>query len=265
MGQLGVREMVRVAHTPSTSRMRNSHVPPICFSDHASLCDYDSYRCSLPPVQEKEEHLLPPPYQTNCRDNGPSKDAKNFTNPNSYEMCLEMCDSELAKNVFGCHTEMTMASSPSDFCLRIISKSILGERELMEKQKHLSCVQNCRPGCLNLHYSYQLDEMKHPQEVSLMDGFIMPRNAQGCYQGALNGLLSIRTDKLHLFITYGIYIDKFIPFSMNYSRVPVRSERYRRRCLEGQAGLTTDAVVLLLRRSVLTLPIVYTRHSSRSV
>ncbi|GBN02265.1 hypothetical protein AVEN_209043-1 [Araneus ventricosus] len=35
---------------------------------------------------EKEEHLLPPPYQTDCRDNGPSKDAKASTNPNSFQV-----------------------------------------------------------------------------------------------------------------------------------------------------------------------------------
>ncbi|GBN15663.1 hypothetical protein AVEN_55907-1 [Araneus ventricosus] len=35
---------------------------------------------------EKEEHLSPPPYQTRCRDNRPSKDAKDSTNPGSYEV-----------------------------------------------------------------------------------------------------------------------------------------------------------------------------------
>ncbi|CAL1289829.1 unnamed protein product [Larinioides sclopetarius] len=34
---------------------------------------------------EKEEHSLPPPYQTSCSDNGPSEDVKPFTNPNSYQ------------------------------------------------------------------------------------------------------------------------------------------------------------------------------------
>ncbi|GBO16645.1 hypothetical protein AVEN_145553-1 [Araneus ventricosus] len=36
-------------------------------------------------LQEKEEHLSPPPYQTRCRDSRPSKDAKESTNPGSYE------------------------------------------------------------------------------------------------------------------------------------------------------------------------------------
>ncbi|GBN94059.1 hypothetical protein AVEN_21563-1 [Araneus ventricosus] len=40
---------------------------------------------------EKEKHLLPSPYQTNCRDNEPSDDGEKFTNPNSYQVCLEMC------------------------------------------------------------------------------------------------------------------------------------------------------------------------------
>ncbi|GBN29700.1 hypothetical protein AVEN_230593-1 [Araneus ventricosus] len=34
---------------------------------------------------EKEEHLLPPPYQTDCRDNGPLEDAEESTSPNSFQ------------------------------------------------------------------------------------------------------------------------------------------------------------------------------------
>ncbi|CAL1293042.1 unnamed protein product [Larinioides sclopetarius] len=39
---------------------------------------------------EKEEHLLPPPYQTNCKDNGPTKDAKEFNSPNSNLICRKL-------------------------------------------------------------------------------------------------------------------------------------------------------------------------------
>ncbi|GBO00490.1 hypothetical protein AVEN_200958-1 [Araneus ventricosus] len=65
---------------------------------------------------EKEERLLPPPYQTNCRDNGPSDDAENFTNPNSYEVCLEMCSSEISKHIYGCDYGMTMQLSANHLC-----------------------------------------------------------------------------------------------------------------------------------------------------
>ncbi|GBM52369.1 hypothetical protein AVEN_160094-1 [Araneus ventricosus] len=66
--------------------------------------------------QEKEEHLLPPPYQTNCRDNGPSDDGENFTNPNSYQVCLEICKSEYSKEMFGCDHGMTMQLSTNHLC-----------------------------------------------------------------------------------------------------------------------------------------------------
>ncbi|GBM42482.1 hypothetical protein AVEN_80002-1 [Araneus ventricosus] len=67
-------------------------------------------------VKEKEEHLLPPPYQTNCRDNGPSADAEMFTNPNSYQVCLEMCRSQFSKEMYGCDYGMTMLLSRNHLC-----------------------------------------------------------------------------------------------------------------------------------------------------
>ncbi|GBO36299.1 hypothetical protein AVEN_269663-1 [Araneus ventricosus] len=39
-----------------------------------------------PSTGEEEEHLQPPPYHTDCRDNGPSNDGEESTNPNSYEV-----------------------------------------------------------------------------------------------------------------------------------------------------------------------------------
>ncbi|GBO25957.1 hypothetical protein AVEN_231472-1 [Araneus ventricosus] len=65
---------------------------------------------------EKEERLLPPPYQTNCRDNGPSDAAEKFTNPNSYQICQEMCRSELSKEMYGCDYGMTMQLSTNHLC-----------------------------------------------------------------------------------------------------------------------------------------------------
>ncbi|GBL89801.1 hypothetical protein AVEN_184833-1, partial [Araneus ventricosus] len=72
---------------------------------------------------EKEEHLLPPPYQTNCRDNGPSDDVENFTNPNSYQVCLEMCKLEFSKEMFGCDHGMTMQLSTNNLCYRVLGFS----------------------------------------------------------------------------------------------------------------------------------------------
>ncbi|GBM68000.1 hypothetical protein AVEN_218853-1 [Araneus ventricosus] len=66
--------------------------------------------------REKEEHLLPPPYQTDCSYNGPSKDDKDSTNPNSYEMCLDLCRSEFYIAKYGCDGEMSMVSSVRDLC-----------------------------------------------------------------------------------------------------------------------------------------------------
>ncbi|GBN40242.1 hypothetical protein AVEN_72318-1 [Araneus ventricosus] len=40
----------------------------------------------FPKIDEKEEHLQPPPYQTDCRDNGPSEDAEESTRPNSFQV-----------------------------------------------------------------------------------------------------------------------------------------------------------------------------------
>ncbi|GBM61345.1 hypothetical protein AVEN_150491-1, partial [Araneus ventricosus] len=50
---------------------------------HALIGGYN-YRFEV--QLEKEEHLLPPPYQTSCKDNGPSEDAESFTNPNSFQL-----------------------------------------------------------------------------------------------------------------------------------------------------------------------------------
>nr|GBN98656.1 hypothetical protein AVEN_84188-1 [Araneus ventricosus]GBN98657.1 hypothetical protein AVEN_107671-1 [Araneus ventricosus]GBN98658.1 hypothetical protein AVEN_115662-1 [Araneus ventricosus] len=75
-------------------------------------------------VEEKEERLLPPPYQTNCRDNGPSDDAENFTNPNSYQVCLEMCSSEISKDIYGCDYGMTMQLSANHLCHGAVSSHL---------------------------------------------------------------------------------------------------------------------------------------------
>ncbi|GBM62235.1 hypothetical protein AVEN_44032-1 [Araneus ventricosus] len=108
---------------------------------------------------DKEEHRLPPPYQTSCRDNGPSEDAIPFTNPNSYEMCLEMCRSEFFNELFSCKGALTMFSAASDMCnfnfdggkLNKISKPLSAIR----RRRH-SCIQNCKPECLKLHYKYKM-------------------------------------------------------------------------------------------------------------
>ncbi|GBM50298.1 hypothetical protein AVEN_219068-1 [Araneus ventricosus] len=105
-GMPGDPQVFLSVHSPFVS------IHPI-IDGHAIRSGY-TYRIRV--QLEKEEHLLPPPYQTNCRDNGPSKDAKNFTNPNSFQMCLEMCDSEYRKAILGCDTGMIMASSPTEFC-----------------------------------------------------------------------------------------------------------------------------------------------------
>ncbi|CAL1275418.1 unnamed protein product [Larinioides sclopetarius] len=110
---------------------------------------------------ETEEHLLPPPYQTNCRDNGPSKDAKEFTNPNSYQMCLEMCESEFSKANYNCDDRSTMISPVNDLCFELKVIQLSPERESQLWEKRNSCLQNCRPGCLKLDYKYKIEEREY--------------------------------------------------------------------------------------------------------
>ncbi|CAL1275415.1 unnamed protein product [Larinioides sclopetarius] len=98
---------------------------------------------------EREENLLPPPYQTNCQDNGPSKDAKNFTNPNSYEMCLGMCESESSEALYDCKGGWTMIFLSRKFCIPSIEKvNMISNRELEIEERLVTCFQNCKPGCL---------------------------------------------------------------------------------------------------------------------
>ncbi|GBM32773.1 hypothetical protein AVEN_83739-1 [Araneus ventricosus] len=92
-------------------------------------------------------------------------------------MCLEMCDSELAKDAFGCHTGMTMVSSPSDFCLGTVSINALGETEL--KKKHLSCFQNCRPGCL--YESFLKSSTKIKADLSSTKGAALPHSLSNMF------------------------------------------------------------------------------------
>ncbi|CAL1289823.1 unnamed protein product [Larinioides sclopetarius] len=107
---------------------------------------------------DQEEHRLPPPYQTSCRDNGPSKDAKPFTNPNSYQMCR----SEFSKKVFGCDRSSTMISSPDDLCYTNKSRGekphIYFKNSIELKKKRHICMQNCKQECLKLHYKYTVVE-----------------------------------------------------------------------------------------------------------
>ncbi|CAL1289826.1 unnamed protein product [Larinioides sclopetarius] len=111
---------------------------------------------------EKEEHSLPPPYQTSCSDNGPSEDVKPFTNPNSYQMCLEMCKGEFSTKVYGCNLAFTMVSSLKDLCLyqkysgEIPSRYFKPLSEL--KKKRHRCMQNCKQECLKLQYKYTVAE-----------------------------------------------------------------------------------------------------------
>ncbi|CAL1299494.1 unnamed protein product [Larinioides sclopetarius] len=109
---------------------------------------------------ESEEHLLPPPYQTNCRDNGPSKDAKEFTNPNSYEMCLDLCKSKYIKGFNGCGLGMRMVMSEKDLCFLAISQDNIeyytGSKK--KRDRALACFKNCKQGCLKLQYSYKINE-----------------------------------------------------------------------------------------------------------
>ncbi|GBM93307.1 hypothetical protein AVEN_99993-1 [Araneus ventricosus] len=57
---------------------------PIDVDDLNAIIPGREYRIDV--QLEKEEHLLPPPYQTDCAENGPSEDAKASTNPNSFQV-----------------------------------------------------------------------------------------------------------------------------------------------------------------------------------
>ncbi|GBN18177.1 hypothetical protein AVEN_49589-1 [Araneus ventricosus] len=108
---------------------------------------------------EKEEHLLPPPYQTDCAENGPSEDAKASTNTNSFQMCLDMCRSEYAKARYGCDVGMRMVSSVRDLCLRNHVPPHITHKQQSELQNNLLiCFQNCKQGCLKLQYKYRIKE-----------------------------------------------------------------------------------------------------------
>ncbi|GBN82884.1 hypothetical protein AVEN_260505-1 [Araneus ventricosus] len=98
---------------------------------------------------EKEEHLLPPPYQTDCKDNGPSEDAEESTSPNSFQMCLDLCRSEYTKAVSGCAWGMSMVSTVRDLCFGNVKRpNITLEQKFELQDKRLICFQNCKQGCL---------------------------------------------------------------------------------------------------------------------
>ncbi|GBM85547.1 hypothetical protein AVEN_199745-1 [Araneus ventricosus] len=106
---------------------------------------------------EKEEHLLPPPYQTGCKDNAPSENAEESTSPNSFQMCLDMCRSEYAKAVKGCNEGMSMVSSELDLCYGDDDDdrpSIPSEQLVELQDKQLHCFQNCKQGCLAVRIGF---------------------------------------------------------------------------------------------------------------
>ncbi|GBM81495.1 hypothetical protein AVEN_154540-1 [Araneus ventricosus] len=110
-------------------------------------------------VEEKEERLLPPPYQTNCKDYAASEEANNATNPASSQMCIEICKSEFFKECAGCDAGLTMLPSTDYFCYGEFlgcPKSNNPEEERELHKKRLSCVQKCKPDCLKLHYKYNV-------------------------------------------------------------------------------------------------------------
>ncbi|GBM90491.1 hypothetical protein AVEN_157636-1, partial [Araneus ventricosus] len=117
---------------------------------------------------DKEEHLLPPPYQTDCSYNGPSKDDRESTNPNSYEMCLDMCRSEYAKAYTGCDWGITMIPSVRDLCyVRDYKRpNISLEQDGELQDKRLICFQNCKQGCLKLQYKYRIKETQDSWDKS---------------------------------------------------------------------------------------------------
>ncbi|GBM41281.1 hypothetical protein AVEN_202876-1 [Araneus ventricosus] len=145
----------------------------LCFRTTISFkefCSYEPDRCEKPRnmkkfcrkhrsdcrngttnLTEKEEHLLPPPYQTDCSYNGPSKDDKESTNPNSYEMCLELCRSEYAKALDGCDWGMTMVSLVRDLCIygNYKQPNNSQEKEGEMKDKRFICFESCKQGCLS--------------------------------------------------------------------------------------------------------------------
>ncbi|CAL1299498.1 unnamed protein product [Larinioides sclopetarius] len=132
---------------------------------------------------ETEEHLLPPPYQTDCRDNGPSKDVKNFTNPNSYEMCLDLCKSKYFTRMYGCGWEMKMIMSEDDLCYLAINvynhHSYIGsKRERHVMDKGIACVKNCKQGCLKLQYSYKINEQDLDSEPTKSYIFFEVKNPE---------------------------------------------------------------------------------------
>ncbi|GBO10646.1 hypothetical protein AVEN_111420-1 [Araneus ventricosus] len=91
-------------------------------------------------VPEKEERLLPPPYQTNCRDNGPSDAVEKFTNPNSYQICQEMCRSELSKEMYGCDYGMTMQLSTNHLCHEDGDTMVILKKKFQLTLEHLHVV-----------------------------------------------------------------------------------------------------------------------------
>ncbi|CAL1299497.1 unnamed protein product [Larinioides sclopetarius] len=141
---------------------------PIDSTDLQAIRPGKSYKIDI--NLETEEHLLPPPYQTDCRDNGPSKDVKNFTNPNSYEMCLDLCKSKYNKRFHFYCLGMKMVMSEDDLCFHA-QKNLTYQTSISTKPRNvwdegIACLKNCKQGCLKLQYSYKINEKDLDSQVS---------------------------------------------------------------------------------------------------
>ncbi|GBN22079.1 hypothetical protein AVEN_266120-1 [Araneus ventricosus] len=123
-------------------------------------------------VKLEEDHLLPPPYATNCKDYNIRLENLNEIKPRSQQMCQELCRSEYYKQCYGCDLGITMQFTSEYFCrkgrsLGLCDHSALTESEL--SQIRHTCLKGCRPDCIKLKYPYTVKETEN--ERSLETGF----------------------------------------------------------------------------------------------
>ncbi|GIY09472.1 uncharacterized protein CEXT_54431 [Caerostris extrusa] len=101
---------------------------------------YDVY------VRLEEEHLLPPPYPTNCTDYDAIWRMNNKTGPRSQEMCREFCHRDYYNSFLQCETTMTMYENPKNICLHsifIFKTAPNGSKEALNL-----CLKNCKENCV---------------------------------------------------------------------------------------------------------------------
>ncbi|GFR30996.1 degenerin-like protein, partial [Trichonephila clavata] len=104
-------------------------------------------------LKKTVKRLLPPPYETNCKDYMSSWKARGGKGPTSEKECIEECQKNSSLTVLGCLTDLFKVTGNERYCRQE------ADDKVVLAAAHECVLKNCRPACYEVSYEVLKDTL----------------------------------------------------------------------------------------------------------